>query len=84
MVSTDLVSVVISRDDTPHLKPHPTPIRLAAVRLSLLPEQCVMVGDTGVDVRSAKAAGALAVGVLCGFGERQDLAQRRLDSRLDR
>ena len=70
---THLVSVVISRDDTPHLKPHPTPIRLAAVRLSLLPEQCVMVGDTGVDVRSAKAAGALAVGVLCGFGERQDL-----------
>ena len=69
----NLVSVVISRDDTPHLKPHPTPIRLAAVRLSLLPEQCVMIGDTGVDVRSAKAAGALAVGVLCGFGERQDL-----------
>jgi phosphoglycolate phosphatase-like HAD superfamily hydrolase len=32
-----------------------------------------MVGDTNVDVRSAKAAGALAVGVLCGFGESVDL-----------
>jgi HAD superfamily hydrolase (TIGR01549 family) len=75
---TDLVSVVISRDDTPHLKPHPMPVRLAAARLSLLPEQCVMVGDTGVDVRSAKAAGALSVGVLCGFGERQDLVNADL------
>jgi len=82
---TEQVSVVISRDDTPHLKPHPMPVRLAAVRLSLQPEQCVMVGDTGVDVRSAKAAGALAVGVLCGFGERQDLmnADLILDSTAD-
>jgi phosphoglycolate phosphatase-like HAD superfamily hydrolase len=31
-----------------------------------------VVGDTGVDVRAAKAAGALAVGVLCGFGEKND------------
>jgi predicted PurR-regulated permease PerM/phosphoglycolate phosphatase-like HAD superfamily hydrolase len=75
---TGLVAVVISRDDAPHLKPHPMPIRLAAARLSLQPEQCVMVGDTGVDIRSAKAAGALAVGVLCGFGERQDLTNADL------
>ncbi|MDQ1300148.1 MAG: hypothetical protein QG637_65 [Chloroflexota bacterium] len=71
---TDVVSVVISRDDSPRLKPHPLPIRLAAGQLGVPPEQCVMVGDTGVDVRSAKAAGALAVGVLCGFGAPDDLA----------
>jgi phosphoglycolate phosphatase-like HAD superfamily hydrolase len=41
-------------------------------------EQCVMVGDTGVDVRSAHAAGALAVGVLCGFGEPNDLTEADL------
>jgi len=29
-------------------------------------------------VRAAKAAGALAIGVLCGFGERQDLAEADL------
>jgi predicted PurR-regulated permease PerM/phosphoglycolate phosphatase-like HAD superfamily hydrolase len=70
---TDIISVLISRDDSPHLKPHPLPIRLAAKQLAVPPEQCVMVGDTGVDVRAAKAAGALAVGVLCGFGEPDDL-----------
>lgn len=70
---TDVVSALISRDDARYLKPHPLPIRLAAKQLAVPPEQCVMVGDTGVDVRAAKAAGALAVGVLCGFGEPDDL-----------
>jgi HAD superfamily hydrolase (TIGR01549 family) len=74
----DLISVLISRDDSPRLKPHPLPIRLAAKQLDVPVEQCVMVGDTGVDVRAAKAAGARAVGVLCGFGEADDLANADL------
>lgn len=69
----DRVAVIISRDDSPRLKPHPQPVRKAAEKLSLPTEQCVMVGDTSVDVRAAKAAGALAIGVLCGFGEEDDL-----------
>jgi phosphoglycolate phosphatase len=32
-----------------------------------------MVGDTTVDIRAARAAGAQSVGVLCGFGERDEL-----------
>jgi predicted PurR-regulated permease PerM/phosphoglycolate phosphatase-like HAD superfamily hydrolase len=75
---TDVVAALVTRDDSPRLKPHPAPIRLAAKQLAVPPEQCVMVGDTGVDVRAAKAAGALAVGVLCGFGEPADLAAAAL------
>jgi phosphoglycolate phosphatase len=37
-----------------------------------------MVGDTAADVRAARAAGSLAVGVLCGFGDRADLKQADL------
>jgi phosphoglycolate phosphatase-like HAD superfamily hydrolase len=48
------------------------PVRTAAEEFGVPPEQCMMVDDTEVDVRSAKAAGALAVGVLCGFGELND------------
>jgi predicted PurR-regulated permease PerM/phosphoglycolate phosphatase-like HAD superfamily hydrolase len=69
-----LFRAVISRDHARRLKPHPMPLQLAAKRLGVTPKQCVMVGDTSVDIRSAKAAGALAVGVLCGFGDRNDLA----------
>jgi phosphoglycolate phosphatase-like HAD superfamily hydrolase len=67
-----LFKAVVTRDDVKRLKPHPMAVRLAAKQIGVAPEQCVMVGDTGVDVRSAKAAGALAVGVLCGFGEMDD------------
>jgi phosphoglycolate phosphatase len=34
---------------------------------------CLMVGDTTVDIRAGKAAGAQTIGVLCGFGEEQEL-----------
>jgi HAD superfamily hydrolase (TIGR01549 family) len=68
-----LFKVVITRDEVKLLKPHPAPVNLAAKRLGLLPAQCVMIGDTTVDVRSAKAAGALMIGVLSGFGSAEDL-----------
>lgn len=70
----DCFSVVVTHEDTWRLKPHPEPIRYAAEQLGVAIERCLMVGDTGLDVRAAKAAGACAVGVLCGFGERGDLA----------
>ncbi len=59
--------------DSYRLKPHPAPVRLAAQRLNLSVERCLMVGDTTVDVKAAKRAGAWSVGVLCGFGEREEL-----------
>jgi HAD superfamily hydrolase (TIGR01549 family) len=67
-------SVVVTHEDTWRLKPHPAPIRYAVEQLGVAIERCLMVGDTGVDMRAAKAAGACAIGVLCGFGERGDLA----------
>lgn len=72
------ISVVVTRNDTRRLKPHPAPIRLAAARLGVAVAQCVMVGDTSVDVRAAKTAGALAIGVLCGFGTRDDFKEADL------
>lgn len=73
-----LFSAVITRDDVRRLKPHPMPVLKAAEKLGVSPLQCVMVGDTEVDVRAAKAAGALAVGVLCGFGESDDFGDADL------
>ena len=65
--------VIVTRDDSRRLKPHPGPIRLAAERLNLPPEHILVVGDTPLDVRAAKAAGAMAAAVLCGFGEIEEL-----------
>lgn len=64
---------VITRESTWRLKPHPAPIRRAAQVLGVPVTACAMVGDTTVDMRSARRAGAWAIGVLCGFGERAEL-----------
>lgn len=54
-------------------KPYPDPVLWAAQRMNVAPEACLMIGDTTVDIRTGKAAGAQTVGVLCGFGEREEL-----------
>ena len=68
-----MVEVSCGLQDTIRLKPHPAPIQLAAKRLGIPVENCLMVGDTTVDVKSARRAGAWSVGVLCGFGQRKEL-----------
>ncbi|MBN1177583.1 MAG: HAD family hydrolase [Anaerolineae bacterium] len=70
---TPLFEVLVTRESTWRLKPHPAPVRHAAQALGLPPERCAMVGDTTVDVRSARRAGAWAVAVLCGFGGQREL-----------
>jgi phosphoglycolate phosphatase-like HAD superfamily hydrolase len=71
---------IITGLSAPHTKPYPDPIFLAAERIGVQPEECLMIGDTTVDMRAGKAAGAQTVGVLCGFGEEEEL--RRLGADL--
>ena len=56
-----------------HTKPYPDPILLAAQKMNVSPENCLMIGDTTVDIRAGKSAGAQTLGVLCGFGEEPEL-----------
>ncbi len=69
----DAFQVIVTRQDVKRLKPHPEPVRFAARQLGYRPDQCIMIGDTTVDIRAGQKAGALTVGVLCGFGEQQEL-----------
>ena len=62
-----------------HTKPYPDPILYAAEKMGVPPENCLMIGDTTVDIRSGVAAGTQTVGVLCGFGEREELERRGTD-----
>jgi HAD superfamily hydrolase (TIGR01549 family) len=68
-----LFEIVVTRESTWRLKPHPAPVQHAARLLGVPAERCAMVGDTTADVKSARRAGAWAVAVLCGFGEREEL-----------
>jgi phosphoglycolate phosphatase-like HAD superfamily hydrolase len=60
-------------------KPSPDPILWAAQGMGVAPQQILMVGDTPVDIRAGKAAGAQTVGVLCGFGQEAELRREGAD-----
>jgi HAD superfamily hydrolase (TIGR01509 family) len=62
-----------------YTKPYPHPVLWAAQQMSVEPGECLMVGDTVVDIRAGKAAGAQTVGVLCGFGEETELRKAGAD-----
>lgn len=62
-----------------HTKPFPDPILWAAEQMGVDPAECLMIGDTTVDIRAGKAAGAQTVGVLCGFGTEAELRRAGAD-----
>jgi len=62
-----------------HTKPYPDPVLLAAQKMNVAPQDCLMIGDTTVDIRAGKSAGAQTAGVLCGFGERPELEKMGAD-----
>ncbi len=70
---------IVTGLSAPHTKPYPDPILLAAKRMGVKAEECLMIGDTTVDIRAGKSAGAQTVGVLCGFGEEPELNQLGAD-----
>lgn len=75
----ELFVCVAGAQTVKHTKPYPDPIIWAAHQMGVRPENCLMIGDTGVDIRAGRAAGAQTVGVLCGFGEEPELRQRGAD-----
>lgn len=70
---------VITGQSAEHTKPYPDPILLAAQKMGVKPEECLMIGDTTVDMRAGKSAGTQLVGVLCGFGEEPELRKKGAD-----
>lgn len=68
-------TAVIGAQTTRRMKPHPEPLLFAAHEMGVAPEDCLMVGDTTIDIRTGVAAGAQTVGVLCGFGTERELRE---------
>lgn len=59
--------VIVSGDTTPHAKPHPAPLLLAASQLGFMPENCVYIGDDERDIIAGKAAGMRTVTAAYGY-----------------
>lgn len=55
------------------LKPDPAPALAIAAALDVAPEACAFVGDTSVDMTTARAANMFAVGAIWGFRTAEEL-----------
>jgi N-acetyl-D-muramate 6-phosphate phosphatase len=58
---------VVCGDSTPHLKPHPASLLLAAEQLKLAPGDCLYIGDDLRDVQAARAAGMRSAAAEWGY-----------------
>ncbi|MBB3666125.1 sugar-phosphatase [Prauserella sediminis] len=56
--------VLVTADDVHAGKPDPEPYRLAAQRLGVAPERCLVVEDAPAGVAAARAAGCAVIGML--------------------
>ena len=66
--------ILIGREHVKYPKPHPEPILKALHNMKNKDFKDVwMIGDTCMDMVSAKDAGIEAVGVLSGYGKKEDL-----------
>ena len=63
----DFFSPILDAETTPHLKPSPEIMNIALERMGLEKDDCIMVGDSKVDVDAAKSVGIPVVIVSYGF-----------------
>jgi beta-phosphoglucomutase family hydrolase len=59
----ELFSALSTGDEVHHGKPHPEVFLIAARKLGISPERCVVIEDAPQGVEAARAAGAIAVAV---------------------
>jgi phosphoglycolate phosphatase len=58
---------IVGGDDLPTRKPDPEGLLKIAEEAGVPPAEAALVGDSGVDIKTARNAGALAIGVLWGY-----------------
>jgi phosphoglycolate phosphatase len=65
--------VVIGASESMPLKPDPAAALMIARRLDILPAEFIYLGDSGIDMKTATAAGMYPVGALWGFRPADEL-----------
>jgi predicted PurR-regulated permease PerM/phosphoglycolate phosphatase-like HAD superfamily hydrolase len=74
----NLFAAVVTGDDVRNLLPHSEGLVATAERLGLAPGQLLVVSDTELNLRAARAMEMATAGVLSGLGEAGDLSEADL------
>lgn len=65
---------IIGRQEVENPKPHPEPVLKCLDNMNLTPNKNIfIIGDTKLDLIAGNEAGISCVGVLCGYGKKDDL-----------
>ncbi|MFW2585811.1 HAD family hydrolase [Aliarcobacter butzleri] len=72
---TQYFEIITGRENVENPKPHPEPIlkTLAQMNYDKNKDEVYMIGDTKLDLICANEAKVNAIGVLCGYGEKDEL-----------
>ncbi|MBR3969047.1 MAG: HAD family hydrolase [Clostridia bacterium] len=70
---SDVFDLIFGKRDGIPAKPDPTAALMAMEELGVKPEECVFIGDSGMDVATAVNSGAVPVGELWGFRKEDEL-----------
>lgn len=68
LVPAGTIECLVTPDDGHGIKPDAGPLLAACAALGVAPERALMVGDSGVDVAAARAAGCAVITVRHGYG----------------
>ncbi|MBR4996111.1 MAG: HAD-IA family hydrolase [Alistipes sp.] len=74
----EFVEICGNREGVP-LKPDTALVNLILEKAGVERNRCVMVGDSGVDIQTARNAGITSVGVSWGFRSREELVENGAD-----
>jgi phosphoglycolate phosphatase len=79
----DDFAIVVAGDTLEKKKPDPAPLLFAAERMGVVPEECLMVGDSINDVTAARAAGFQVVCMPYGYNHGNDIRDAKPDAVID-
>lgn len=71
----DVFDVIVGQREEFPTKPDPSSTLYAMKVLQVKPNECLFVGDSGVDIQTAVNSGAYPVGVLWGFRDETELVK---------
>jgi phosphoglycolate phosphatase len=74
---------VTGGDSFAERKPHAMPLLETARLLNVAPEDCIMIGDSGIDIEAGKNAGMRTIGCTFGFRGRAELEKAGADHLID-
>jgi phosphoglycolate phosphatase-like HAD superfamily hydrolase len=76
---TRYFKLIVTSQDVKEPKPSPQAFLIAAHRLGVSPEECLVVGDSITDIQAGRLAGARTAAVLSGLFSREELEKEKPD-----